>query len=99
MKPFHEGRRRLGPVLLGCLATAGFTAGCTGDIGDADENGGEEGSGTTGPTLIPEDGTYQPFRGADASYAKSRIWQLTPAQYQAAVQAAIGAPVDLASIQ
>jgi Protein of unknown function (DUF1592)/Protein of unknown function (DUF1588)/Protein of unknown function (DUF1585) len=91
------------PVLLGCLATIGWMGACTGDIGDAlessDEGEGTQGPGGTGPTLIPDDGTYQPFRGADTVYAKSRIWQLTPVQYQAAVASAIGAPVDLSTIQ
>ena len=98
MNPRRRSKRSALSVLLGCLCAVGGLGACTGDIGDADE-GSVEGEGPLGPTLIPEDGTYQPFRGADTAYAKSRIWQLTPVQYQAAVSAAVGAPVDLSTIQ
>src|SRR6476660_5182365 len=96
MKPRRRGEPRALTVLLVCLAGA-----CTGDIGDSSESSeqGEETPGNPGPTLIPEDGTYQPFRGADTVYSKSRIWQLTPVQYQAAVSGAVGAPVDLSTLQ
>src|SRR5260221_7720878 len=91
-------------VFLGYLATVAWMGACTGDIGDSSESS-EDGDPTQGadgtqpPALIPDDGTYQPFRGADTVYPKSRIWQLTPAQYQIAVSSAIGTTVDLSTIQ
>jgi len=91
-------------VFLGCLATTAWMGACTGDIGDFSESS-EDGDptqgadGTQSPALIPDDGTYQPFRGAETVYSKSRIWQLTPAQYQIAVSSAIGTTVDLSTIQ
>src|SRR6185369_14108061 len=81
-------------------------AGCTGVISDQgiskqSARGSGSGSGTDSddPELIPDDGTYQPFRGANTAYAKTRIWQITPLQYQTTIERALGASVDLGAIQ
>ncbi len=102
MNPRRIGKRRSWALCWVAVATLGSMGGCTGDIGDSPEGTGED-DGTTpvagGPAQIPDDGTYQPFLGRDTSYAKSRIWQLTPTQYQAVVERALGTAVDLSTIQ
>ncbi|HEV8247412.1 MAG TPA: DUF1592 domain-containing protein [Polyangiaceae bacterium] len=85
--------------LLASLLVAPLVLACTASI-DGYTQGKDSGSTQSqGPSLTPDDGTYQPFRGADTHFSKSRIWQLTPAQYQASVESALGTAVDLSVIQ
>lgn len=62
--------------------------GCDGVIGDP---GGAEDA----PELIPDDGTYQPFRGARLEPGATRVWRVSPVQYTRILEHALGAPVDL----
>ncbi len=52
-------------------------------------------SASGGPELVPDDGTYQPFRGAHLEPGDARLWRVSPTQYRRVLEAALGEPVEI----